>query len=109
MKIFYGSLILVCAGVLLWSYCGKDKPRNHNSDTPISFILFDFDGTIADSFDTAVTLCNKLSDEYGFAKITAEQRSKIMHMSMKDIITKHLKIPWYRLLFFHKKILSMVQ
>ena len=35
-------------------------------------IIFDFDGTIADSFQLTVEICKKLADEFNFKKIGPE-------------------------------------
>lgn len=77
--------------------------KQSTADQPISFILFDFDGTLADSFDTAMNICNIMAKECNFREITQEEHAGMRHMSMKDIILKHLKVPWYRVPFLHKR------
>ncbi|MEJ1933180.1 HAD hydrolase-like protein, partial [Nostoc sp. NIES-2111] len=36
-------------------------------------IIFDFDGTIADTVDALVGIANRLATEFGYAQITPEQ------------------------------------
>lgn len=80
--------------------------RSPQDTTPC--IIFDFDGTLVDSFDMAINSCNQLAGEFGFAPITDEQKIKWRGMSTKDVITKNLKIPWYKLPFLHKRAMAVM-
>jgi phosphoglycolate phosphatase len=50
----------------------------------IKYVIFDFDGTVADSKELAFDLLNELSEKYGFRKITREEANSLMLLSMKE-------------------------
>jgi phosphoglycolate phosphatase len=50
----------------------------------IKYVIFDFDGTVADSKELAFGLLNELSDKYGFRKITRKEADVLLLLSMKD-------------------------
>lgn len=63
-----------------------------------SVILFDFDGTICDDFKEAILILNKLSDEFGYRKVDANQLEEFREMGTRGIL-KNLHIPAYKLPF----------
>ena len=66
-------------------------------------IVFDFDGTIADSMKVLISIFNKLAKEYGFQKVDEKEVEKFRNKEAKDAL-KMMKIPVYKLPFFAKKI-----
>jgi phosphoglycolate phosphatase len=52
----------------------------------LKVIIFDFDGTIADTFDAIVNISNRLSTEFGYKKTTPEELADIRNLSSKEII-----------------------
>jgi HAD superfamily phosphatase (TIGR01681 family) len=66
-------------------------------------IVFDFDGTLADTFDALVMISNRLALEFGYPPTTPEEIPKIKNLSSREIIRQSgvslLKLP-----FFLKKI-----
>jgi phosphoglycolate phosphatase len=64
----------------------------------IKYVIFDFDGTVADSKERAFDLLNDMSDKYGFTKITREEADVLGLLSMKERL-KLLKIPSVQLPF----------
>lgn len=56
-------------------------------------IIFDFDGTIANSFDYVV---NFLAEEAGRGPLSAEEKAELHNMSMLTI-ARRLGHPWWRL------------
>lgn len=68
-----------------------------------NLIIFDFDGTIADSFSVLLEIMNQLAQEGGIPRFTAEQVAQAREMPMREIITA-LKIPRWRLPFLARKI-----
>src|ERR1700730_4056615 len=64
----------------------------------IKYVIFDVDGTVADSKELAFELLNELSDKYGFRKITREKANSIMLLSMKERL-KFLRISLVQLPF----------
>ncbi len=49
-------------------------------------IIFDFDGTIADTFSTVVDIVNEMSDQFGFEKLTFEDISLLRHLRAQDAL-----------------------
>jgi phosphoglycolate phosphatase len=64
----------------------------------IKYIIFDFDGTVADSKELAFDLLNELSGKYGFRKIARDEVSSLMLLSMKERL-KFMQIPLVQLPF----------
>lgn len=73
------------------------------------YIVFDFDGVIADSFGAVLHISNQLADEYGFEKITPEKHAEMRHCSTREIFKDHLKISWYQIPALHKKFTQLLQ
>ena len=61
-------------------------------------LLFDFDGTIADSFDNFLEIVETLSDKYNFPKIPLEEIEKSRALDARTLV-KRLKIPLYKIPF----------
>lgn len=63
----------------------------------IKTVIFDFDGTIADTFSTILKLFNKRSAEFGMEKITRNEVEKLRNLGIKAILGKFgihlLKLP----------------
>ena len=59
-------------------------------------IIFDFDGTLADSFSTAMQKLILLADQFNFRKINQNEIDGLKDLTSQEII-KYLKIPFYRL------------
>ncbi len=55
-------------------------------------LLFDFDGTIADTFDAAFAILNKLAGEFGFRPLDPSELEKARDMRTRQVM-KFLKIP----------------
>jgi HAD superfamily hydrolase (TIGR01549 family) len=55
-------------------------------------VIFDFDGTIADTFDAGVMILNKLSAEFGFRPLHAKDLEKARDMRTHQLV-KFLGIP----------------
>lgn len=66
-------------------------------------IIFDFDGTLADTFDALVVVTNRLALEFGYPPTTPEELPKIRNLSSREII-KQSGVPIFRIPFFLKKI-----
>jgi phosphoglycolate phosphatase-like HAD superfamily hydrolase len=60
-------------------------------------IIFDFDGTIADSLEKTIETFNELSEEYGFKKVSTEEIAKFKKLTPGQILEKFkiskLKLP----------------
>jgi phosphoglycolate phosphatase len=59
-------------------------------------ILFDFDGTIADSMPIMLRSLNAIAGEFGFKPATTEEIPQLRKLSARKFITKRLRIPlWH--------------
>lgn len=79
----------------------KSPVEPHSPLFPLSkrvnrMVIFDFDGTIADSFSIGFCLINQLAEEFGFPPITMDRIDRWQHLSSKKIIHE-IGIPFYRL------------
>ncbi len=66
-------------------------------------IIFDFDGTIADTLDSIANIVNCLSDEFGWEKLKQEDMDRLRNKESKEVI-KDLGIPMIKLPSVGKKI-----
>lgn len=70
------------------------KRRKRPAEPPgrPKLLLFDFDGTIADTFDAALTILNKLADEFGFRALQPKDLERARDMRTRQLM-KFLGIP----------------
>lgn len=61
-----------------------------------STVIFDFDGTLIDSFDIGIEILNLLADELNFRKINLDEHFYIRDLSSRELI-KYLEIPAYKI------------
>jgi len=54
--------------------------------------IFDFDGTIADTFQFLIEITNRLSNEFGFKTIETSEIAKLKNKSVGEAI-RHLNVP----------------
>ncbi|QKD84129.1 HAD hydrolase-like protein [Thermoleptolyngbya sichuanensis A183] len=59
-------------------------------------ILFDFDGTIADSFDAVLQITNRLAREFGYEPASPSEIKRLQNLSSREII-RQSNIPMFRL------------
>jgi phosphoglycolate phosphatase-like HAD superfamily hydrolase len=55
-------------------------------------LIFDFDGTIADTLGETRNIFNELAPDYGIRQVEEHEVHKLRHMSLKEIL-KELQIP----------------
>jgi len=67
-----------------------------------SVVIFDFDGTIANTLDSIIDIMNNLSDEFGFRKIHDEDVEYLRGKRPREIL-KHLGISLFKLPFVIRK------
>lgn len=74
-------------------------------------ILFDFDGTIADTFKLSRQVVNDHAEELGFKRLTDKEIEKLRGMTAKEIFT-YIKIPLYRLpkliILYHHEMAKVI-
>jgi phosphoglycolate phosphatase len=54
----------------------------------IRVVVFDFDGTIADTHDAFVEIVNGLAGEFGYQPVNAEDLERLKHLSSREIIER---------------------
>lgn len=69
----------------------------------IKVIVFDFDGTIADTHDALVEITNRLSGEFGYNPLDEQKLLELKNLSSRDIV-KTSPISIFKLPFLFKKI-----
>ena len=65
---------------------------------PVKTLIFDFDGTLADSISLGLEIANNLADEFRYKKVDKSQLSRYRGMRSRKII-KELGISYFRLPF----------
>lgn len=65
-------------------------------------IIFDFDGTIVDSYDTMVHIFNQMASELDIEPLSKDELAHLRDMTLKEVL-KALGIPLYRLPTFFIK------
>lgn len=68
-------------------------------------IIFDFDGTIADTVDALVSIANDLAQRFGYIPITQEELALLKNLNSRDII-KYSGISILKIPFLVKKVKS---
>jgi phosphoglycolate phosphatase len=66
-------------------------------------IIFDFDGTIADTVDALVSIANRLAVEFGYIQITPQELALLRNLTSREII-KYSGISLFRIPFLLKKV-----
>ena len=69
----------------------------------IKVIIFDFDGTIADSLDTLVTITNRLAAEFGYKQTAPDELAQIRNLSSREIVMQS-GISIFKLPFLLKRV-----
>lgn len=64
---------------------GRRKPKAPVVVAP-KVIVFDFDGTLADTFEIAFEIVNKLADEFRFRKLTREDLEHARDMRTRELM-----------------------
>ena len=66
-------------------------------------ILFDFDGTIADTYQAVANITNELSEEFGYKALDNEELLLIKNLSSREIV-KRSEISIFKLPFLVRRI-----
>ncbi|ELS00348.1 haloacid dehalogenase superfamily enzyme, subfamily IA [Xenococcus sp. PCC 7305] len=66
-------------------------------------IVFDFDGTIADTYQAIVDITNDLSSEFGYQPMSEEELLLFKNLSSKDIV-KRTEISLFKIPFLVKRV-----
>jgi phosphoglycolate phosphatase len=65
---------------------------------PYSFVIFDLDGTLADSFPWLQRNVNDVADRFGFRRVTENDVETLRHASTREILDR-LEVPLWKLPF----------
>ncbi|MGI0489589.1 HAD-IA family hydrolase [Pantanalinema rosaneae CENA516] len=68
-------------------------------------LIFDFDGTIADSFDTVLTIANRLAHEFGYPFTPPETAKHLKHLSSREIV-RQSQVAFWQIPFLLKRLRS---
>lgn len=58
--------------------------------------IFDFDGTLADSWPFFMSVFNDIADQHGFRRVDAHQAERLRHYGPRDIM-RHVGMPAWKL------------
>jgi phosphoglycolate phosphatase len=70
---------------------------------PVNVLIFDFDGTIADSFEAVLTISNRLAEEFGYPPTSPEEIEQVRDLSSREILNRS-GVPFYRLPFLLRRL-----
>jgi phosphoglycolate phosphatase len=59
-------------------------------------VIFDFDGTLADSFPWFISVANTIADKYQFKRIEVHEIETLRGYGARQIV-QHLGVPWWKL------------
>lgn len=68
----------------------------------MNVILFDFDGTIANSLEIGFQITNRLAREFGYRQINLEEFKQLQNLSSREIV-KQLKISIFKIPFLARR------
>ncbi len=69
----------------------------------VPIILFDFDGTIADTLDSLIKITNRLAGEFGYKQTTEEDIATLKNMNSMQVI-KTSGIPVFKIPFLLQRV-----
>ena len=61
-----------------------------------NILVFDFDGTIADTFQSILDISNRLSKEYKFKMLAPDEAQKLKDKTLRETI-EHLRVPFFKI------------
>ena len=70
--------------------------------------IFDFDGTLADSFPFFASVFNRLAEQHGFKRITPQMAPAFRHYSTRQIM-EQLEMPAWKLPVIGKSFISLMR
>ncbi len=108
-RIIFFALLMGAAVFLYWNYfvC-QTQFDGHVLKNNKPLIVFDFDGTVADSWPHIIKIMNRISPEYGFKQIPYADKDKYRNIELKQVL-KGLDIGSLRLPFVVKRVRKEIQ
>jgi phosphoglycolate phosphatase len=77
--------------------------KNLESKSDSFRIVFDFDGTISDSFDLVVNIINYYADEFGYPVASHDEITKLRNLSSREVLQVS-EIPFWKMPFLIGKV-----
>ena len=69
----------------------------------IKAVIFDFDGTIADTYDAFVEIVNNLAEEFGYKPVEQSELAHYKNLSSREIV-KQSEIPLVKIPFILRRV-----
>ena len=69
----------------------------------MTVLIFDFDGTIADTLDTIVTITNRLAAHYGYPQTTPKRLKYLRTLSTGELLTQS-HVPLFQVPFLMRRV-----
>lgn len=69
----------------------------------MTVLIFDFDGTIADTLDTIVTITNRLAAHYGYPQTTPERLKYLRTLSTGELLAQS-NVPLFQVPFLMRRV-----
>ena len=99
-----GPRITAGAGMSFSSRMGRPAVRlrglspipSYNRTMSYQLAIFDFDGTLADSWPFFMSVFNDIADQHGFRRVDACQAERLRHYGPRDIM-RHVGMPAWKL------------
>lgn len=76
---------------------------HHFPPPPLPVIVFDFDGTIADTLDAIVTIANRLAPEFGFTPVSQREVESYRNLNAREVIRRS-RIPLVKIPFLIRRV-----
>src|SRR4051812_43702277 len=70
--------------------------------------IFDFDGTLADSFPFFASVYNRLADEYGFRRVEAEEADVLRRLGAREIMAR-VGLPAWKLPSVTRRFIALMR
>lgn len=70
--------------------------------------IFDFDGTLADSFPFFVSVFNRIADEHGFRRVNGDEAQQLRHHDTRTIM-RHLGMPAWKLPLASRSFIGLMR
>lgn len=71
-------------------------PRRYSPSMRYKLVIFDLDGTLADTFPWFLANVNSVADKFGFRRVGDEEIESLRHAGPRELLA-HLKVPRWKL------------
>ncbi len=70
-------------------------------------VIFDFDGTLADTFPFALDIMDQVVEKFGLKKINRNEIEELRHLDARRVL-KHLEVPLWKLPAISSHVMSLL-